>query len=332
MKKSTPLFAPLVWLLSMAFSPAIFPAPAAASPGDTTVLKWKDGKKAVFLLMFDDSIPTDIKTVVPELTRRGMVATFYVNCGGQAFKAYRRQWETEVPKTGMVYANHTFTHRGVKNAEELDAELAPNNAEIDACFPDAKKPRLISFGQPGGVPWLVTKEEFNAALAKYHLIDRPPFKGFPINIKTQPELLALVDHALATGGMEYNVSHGVGGDWLVTPVEVFTALLDKLEANKDQLWITDAISWRQYATERQGAAVKTLEASPGRVRVSLTCPADPAFYDLPLTLTTQVPPGWQECVVMQGTSQTRVTATHGSVQYAAVPGAAEITIQPATRN
>ena len=300
-------------------------------PGTTNVLKWKDGKNAVFLLMFDDSIPTDIKTVVPELTRRGMVGTFYINAGGQAFKTYRRQWETEVPKTGMVYANHTFTHRGVTNAEQLDSELAQNSAEIDVCFPSAKKPRLVSFGQPGGVPWTVTKEEFNAALAKYHLIDRPPFKGYPINIKTPADLLALVDHALATGEMEYNVSHGVGGDWLITPVEVFTALLDKLEANKDQLWITDPISWHQYATERKGAVVKTLDATTQGVRISLTCPADPAFYDLPLTLTTEVPRDWKECLVTQGSSQTRVMPVNGVVQYSAVPGSLEITIQPAAR-
>ena len=51
-------------------------AAAADAPGATTVLKWKDGKKAVFLLMFDDSAPTDVKTVIPELKKRGRTGTF----------------------------------------------------------------------------------------------------------------------------------------------------------------------------------------------------------------------------------------------------------------
>ena len=141
-------------------------------------------------------------------------------------------------------------------------------------------------------------------------------------------MLALVDTALAKGEMEYNVFHGVGGDWLVTPTEVFTALLDKLEAHKDDLWVTDAIAWHQYAAERKSAEIKVLEAGKDRIRLRLTSKEDPALYDLPLTLTTQVPPEWKQCRVMQGGKSTTVPATGGSVRYSAVPGGAEISIQP----
>src|SRR2546426_1324490 len=68
----------------------------AGGPGATTVLKWKDGKKAVFLLMFDDSAPTDIKNVIPELKKRGMTGTFYIVPGGGPFKAAQKAWETEL--------------------------------------------------------------------------------------------------------------------------------------------------------------------------------------------------------------------------------------------
>ena len=49
--------------------------------GDTAVLKWKDGKKAVFLLAFDDSCDSHLKTAIPLLRQYGMVGTFYVNQG-----------------------------------------------------------------------------------------------------------------------------------------------------------------------------------------------------------------------------------------------------------
>ena len=301
----------------------------AAGPGATTVLKWKDGKKAVFLLMFDDSAPSAMKTVIPELKKRGMTGTFYVVPGGGPFMGSKKSWETELPGPGIVYANHTFTHKGATTAAQLDEELAKCNDGIAKCYPGLKQPRLISFGKPGGVPWTVTKDELNTALAKYNLIDRPPFKGYPINYKTTEAMLALVDTALTKGEMEYNVFHGVGGDWLVTPLEVFTALLDKLEANKDQLWVTDAISWHQYAAERKGTEVKVLEAGKDRIRIRLTSPENPALYDLPLTLSTQVPREWKQCRVTQGSKSTIVPAAGGTVRYSALPGAEEITLQPA---
>ncbi len=318
----------LVCALAIALGISNGKSAAADAPGTTTVLKWKDGKKAVFLLMFDDSAPSAMNTVIPELKKRGMTGTFYVVPGGDPFKVAQKAWETELPGPDIVYANHTFTHKGATTAEQLDEELAKCNEGIAKCFPGLKQPRLISFGKPGGVPWTVSKEEVSAALAKYHLVDRPPFKGFPINFKTTEELLALVDAALAKGEMEYHVFHGVGGDWLVTPLGVFHALLDKLAAHKDELWVTDAISWHQYAAERKSAEVKVLEAGKDRIRVRLTSREDPAFYDLPLTLSTQVPPDWKQCRVTQGGTSTTVSAADGFVRYPAVPGAEEITIQP----
>ncbi len=327
MTRSSTVSAVAVFLLALAFSTG--DAAAADGPGATAVLKWKDGKKAVFLLMFDDSAPTDVKTVIPELKKRGMAGTFYVVPGGGPFKAAQKAWETELPGPGIVYANHTFTHKGTTTPEQLDEELAKCNDGIAKCFPGLKQPRLISFGKPGGVPWTVPKEQVDAALAKHHLIDRPPFKGYPINYKTTEAMLALVDTALAKGEMEYNVFHGVGGDWLVTPTEVFTALLDKLEAHKDDLWVTDTISWHQYTAERKSAEVKVLEAGKDRIRLRLTSKEDPAFYDLPLTLSTQVPPEWKQCRVTQGGKSTTVPTAGGTVRFSAVPGAEEISIQPA---
>jgi hypothetical protein len=200
-----------------------------------------------------------------------------------------------------------------------------------ACYPDRKQPRLISFGQPGGVPWTISVQEKNTLLAKYHLIERPPFKGYPFQFKTLDEQLALVDKALAKGDMEYLAFHGVGGDWLVTPMDMYMAILDKLQANQDKIWITDPVSWHQYVTERTGAEVKTLSSTKDQITVQLTSPADPDFYDLPLTLTTTVPANWSEVAIQQGSTESKATVKDGLVQYAAVPGTEPISISPRSR-
>lgn len=302
-----------------------------AMDSKTIVLKWKDGKKAVFMLEFDDSAPSAIKNAMPELIKRKMVGTFYINPGNPPYKSLKGEWEKACLEEGIEYANHTFTHVGATSSAQLDDELNKCNEEIYKCYPNRKQPRLISFGQPGGVPWTISPAEKKELLAKYNLVERPAFFGYPFQIKTQEALLALVDKALASGEMGHHDFHGVGGDWLVTPMEMFTALLDKLEANRDQLWITDPVSWHKYQTERAGAEVKMIKADQNNIVILLSCAADPVLYDMPLTLSTQVPPGWKECEVVQGTTRTTVAATDNTILYSALPGKDEISIKPISK-
>ncbi len=301
---------------------------ALLQPSDTAVLKWKDGKKAVFLLAFDDSCQSHVKSAIPELRRRGMVGTFYINPGNGPFQNERQAWEQELPKDpAVVFGNHTFKHQGATNAVQLDLELARCEAVIRACHPERARPFLVSFGQPGGVPWTVSKDEQSAALAKYNLIERPPFFGYPIHVKTAEAVCRLVDQAIAKGDMGHHDSHGVGGDWLVTPLEVFTALLDKLDACRGEVWVTDHITYHKYLTERGSAAVKVVQSDKAQIRLQLACAADPALYDTALTLETRVPADWTSCRVAQGPSRAEVQAVQGVVRYAAVPGTDEIVLE-----
>jgi len=322
-------------LLLLGVLPLAAQAEETAAPGATRIAKWKDDKKAAFLLMFDDSVNSHITNVVPELKKRGLVGTFYINPGAGWYKAKRDAWERAIPAEGMVYGNHTMTHAGAKDAAQLEAELAGCDAAIAKAFPALKAPRLVSFGRPGvkKEQWLVTDDEVRQALAKRHLVERPSVGGRIAGVtqKTGEEILRLADQALEGGGVEQILFHGVGGDWLSLPLPEFLVLLDGLDARKDRLWVTDPVSAHQYETERAGAEAKALEAGGARIRVSLACKADPALYDLPLTLVTRVPEAWKQCQVTQGKTKATVAATPGEVRYDAVPGAGEITIQPQAR-
>lgn len=303
--------------------------PASSAGTETQVLKWKDGKKAVIMLGFDDSAPSQLEHVVPELEKRKIVGTFYLVTGNKLYAALQRRWEAAAKSPYVVVANHTFTHKGVNNAAELEPELAKCNEVLHKMQPGPRQPRLLGFGKPGGVPWQVTPEEQGAALARHHLVNRPPFAGPPINYKSAAETIAVVDAALAKGDARQLVFHGVGGDWLVTPVEWFTALLDKLEAVQDQVWVTDVVSWHQYVTERESAEIKNVKSDKDTISLELSCKADPALYDLPLTLSTKVPSDWRNCVVTQGANASTVPVRDGAVQYSAVPGGGAIMLKRA---
>jgi hypothetical protein len=302
---------------------------AQGAEAETRILKWKDGKKAAFMLAFDDSAPSQLKNVVPELEKRKIVGNFYLVTGNSLYAALKRRWEDAAKSPYIAVSNHTFTHKGVNNAMELDPELAKCNEVLYKLKPERKQPFLVGFGRPGGVPWQVTPQEQAEALAKHQLCDRPPFAGPPINYKSAEATIAAVDAAIAKGEMGHLDFHGVGEDWLVTPVEWFTALLDKLESVRGQVWITDVVSWHQYVTERSSAEIKSLKSDQDAISLELSSKADPMLYDLPLTLSTNVPAAWKKCVVTQGSNSTTVAVHDGTVQYDAVPSGGPITLKSA---
>ena len=307
---------------------ATYKPPVELTSGGTRLRKWKDGKQAVFMMEFDDSCPSQIKNVIPELEKRKMVGTFYIVPGIGPYQNLQSAWEKAALSPYVELANHTWTHSGSDNVAKLDMELAKCNEVILNARPDRKQPRLISFGTPGGVPWKISKEEWQAGFDKYNLINRPSFYGPPFHQKSPAEMIAVVDLALSRGDMGHLDFHGVGGDWHITPMEWFTALLDKLEADRERLWITDPISWHKYVAERKGAQLKELVSNDSEVRVSLTSSTNPELYDLPLTLSTKVPAAWKACVVTQGkTVSGPIPVSAGEVRYDALPGAEEIRIQ-----
>src|SRR5688572_12538934 len=129
--------------------PADAPQQPTTAEG-TDILKWKDGKKAVFYLAFDDACPTHIKIVIPELKKRRIPGTFYVNPGNGQFRD-QVKWTEEAKSPYVVLANHTFTHKGAQTLEEFEQEIVKATEAINQRLPDAKPTRLISYGKPGGV-------------------------------------------------------------------------------------------------------------------------------------------------------------------------------------
>jgi peptidoglycan/xylan/chitin deacetylase (PgdA/CDA1 family) len=316
-------------------------AAETAELGATRIARWKDDRTAAFLLMFDDSWPSHFQVAAPELAKRGMIGTFYVCPGKGEYEKFAAEWEEKLWKQGMVYGNHTMTHKGVKDYTSADFEIGECARIIRKI--SGKADRLVSYAQPGVGPkdWNLSAEGLAELLKKHHLIDRPPFtdRGAVYHLKTSQEMLDLADKAIATTGMEYVIIHGVERikpdwgyqDFWPLKQEVFFNLLDGLQERRDKgdLWITDHISQHQYETERNTAAVKVLAASDQLIRLELTSKADPQFYDLPLTLVTQVPAGWKRARMSQGDKSNDVKVENNTIRFDALPGGGVIEVREA---
>lgn len=324
MVRSLPLVA---WFI---FSTTL--AARAAELGETKVAQWKDDRRAPLVLMFDDSMPSHVKTVLPELMKRKLVGTFYVNPGSGHFAANRAIWEQEFLSNGMVLANHTFTHKGAADAANLEEEVTKCNEVLDAISTAARgRPdTLISFGRPG-VPkgaWNVTDEELAKSLAANRLILRPNVLFAQIHMKDAKAMIARVEKALDTGKPDAVAFHGVGGEWLSIDVPAFLALLDFIDTKRDELWVTDPISIHKYEAERNTAEVEVVGAGPTEIRLRLRTKADPKLYDAPLTLITEVPNLWMNAEITQGATRQSVKSVTGKVTFDARPGDDVIVLRP----
>ncbi|HTN76075.1 MAG TPA: polysaccharide deacetylase family protein [Pirellulaceae bacterium] len=304
------------------------------------VARWKDDKAAAFLLMFDDSWPSHWQVVAPELVKRKMTATFYICPGKGEYQKFAKEWEETLWRQGLVYGDHTMTHKGVTDLANAEWEIG-ECAQYIRKTTQSKADRLVSYGQPGVGPkdWNITGEQLDELLKKHRLISRPTFvdHGAVYHLKTAKEMLALADKAIAGHGMEYVVFHGVERitpDWGYQDMwplqqEIFLAVLDGLQERRDkgQLWITDHISMHQYETERDRAKVRVVESNGSRLRLELTSKADPRYYDAPLTLVARLPADWKMARVTQGEKQTMVASESGVIRFDALPGDQPITLE-----
>jgi len=304
---------------------------ALAADGDTRIAKWKDDKAAAFILMFDDGCVSHVKNVIPELSRRSLTGTFYVNQAAGQYAANKSFWEKDVPAAGFELANHTLSHKGGATPADIVKEITGANEAIHAATPTLPWPRLVSYGQPGGIKkemWTIGKDELATVLKDNLLIQRPDFGGRGANIafKSGPEYVAHLDKAIKAGSMECIIFHGVGGDWIAATMPQFIELLDGIEARKDKLWVTGHIPAYKYASERDAATVQVGEKGAAKITLTLSCSADPKLYDQPLTLVTSVAAGWKTCTVTQGKASSEITVKDGALMYNALPGSEPIVI------
>ena len=332
---------PVLFFFAAALLCFSFSAGAAVEPGATRILPWANGAKACFLLMFDDSWPSHISVAVPELEKRHLPATFYICPGKGEYRVFHDAWETNLWRHGAVYGNHTMTHKGVVDLADARREIGGCTEEILRIIP-GKRPRLISWAMPGVEQgkWNISSDELSALLGEYHLVDRPPFKGHGAvyHMQTAEQMLALADKAIADGGMEYVIFHGLEikdpnrgyQDFWAMKQDIVFPFFDGIAARRDRgdLWVTDHISYHKYATEKETAKIESLVCTPREIKFLLFCQADPQFYDEPVTLETAVPQDWRAVSVRQGAALQKVKPLNGTVRYRALPGKEPVVLAP----
>jgi hypothetical protein len=282
-------------------------APAASRPySNPQVMKFKNGKSAAFSMEFDDSMETQTDFAIPEMNKRGLVGTFFVNPGQDRYKRRLKTWEEVCPKYGHELANHTLHHTGAANYEEADREIGGSADIIWKLYPNQSKLRPFLGG--GGTTWSISREQWRELMDKYLLFRGPSRAGIADDRETNRPVVQARE-ALEKGQWGLVGFHGVGGQWISTSQKAFLEMLDFLVENKDRLWTGTTGDVYRYTTERDAVkSVSLTDATDRGFRIGVQC--DPAkvktygrpfeeIYDTPLTVQVPVPPSWSRFIVKQ---------------------------------
>jgi len=310
--------------------------------GETVVCKWKDGKLAAYSVGGDDSLRSQLLFAIPEMDRRGIHGTWWVNPGRGGSTNFKNKddawancwiacydaWKAAAAR-GHDFANHTLHHLGVATYDEADYEIGETAQVIWKTNPPQ---RLQLFLRGGGTTWKISDDEINEILVKYDCvrgrgggIEDPTWEVNP----SAETLRGYVDTALQEGSWHLVAFHGIGPncEW-GGPVDgtAFIALLDCLVEKRDQVWVGTHTEVHKYDQERSTAAVTLLEVSNQQIRLNLTSTKPPHLYDYPLTLETRVPDSWDSASVMQDERIVKCLATSGRIRYNVLPDRGEISI------
>jgi hypothetical protein len=274
--------------------------------GTPRVTKFKDGKSAAFSMQFDDSMETQADFAIPEMNKRGLVGTFFINPAKDRYGKRRQTWEVVCPKHGHELANHTLRHEGAADYEEADREIGGCARHIWKLSPESSK--LRPFLRGGGTTWGISRDEMGELMDKYYLFRAPRRTGIS-DEHDNGRPVVQAREALEEGRWGLVGFHGVGGQWISTSEEAFVEMLDFLVENKDRLWTGTTGDVYRYTQERDAVkAVSLTDASEDGFRIAVECDPEKVktydrpfceLYDMPLTVQVQVPASWTRFTVKQ---------------------------------
>ena len=279
--------------------------------GPPEVMKFKGGRSAAFSMQFDDSMHCHVEFCIPEMNKRGLVGTFFVNPGLERHQEHREVWEEVCPRFGHELANHTMHHHGAKDYADAEYEIGECSRYIWKLYPNQSQ--LLPHLGGGGTTWDVSREERREIEARYFL-----FFGFdgPGRVSCAEErdtghAVVYARKALEEGKWGQVGFHGVGEGWIVTSGEHFIELLDFLTENRDKIWVATTGSLYKYTQERDAVtAVALSDATEAGFHLAIECDEEKVattyerplaeLYDEPLTVRVRVPDAWSRFSVAQG--------------------------------
>ncbi|MEZ4777660.1 MAG: polysaccharide deacetylase family protein [Bacteroidia bacterium] len=266
----------------------------------------------------------------------------------------RLTWEEvrQVAANGHEFGSHTVTHPRLavldetnmlyeleKSKEEIIKQIGPEHTFSAECPYGTENERVMEYAL-NIYPSLRNRmpepflEEFNrdskatpgTSDKAYVQWQRGPHTDTPMEM-----MKSWVDTILThDNNWLVLVFHGVDGiGWQAKPIAEFEEYFGYMKEKESDLWIATFRDVTKYMREKMNTAIETANKD-NNIRITLKSDLDPSMYNIPLTLKTYVPSGWEKITIAQGETRQSVTPekddTGNFVMYQANPSGGDVVI------
>lgn len=267
-----------------ALAPALETAPAtdAAQREQTPSARpfpWPQGAKAAVSLAYDDALPSQLATAVPQLAKAGFRASFYLPLAAETVSSQLEQWRA-VAAAGHELGNHSLFHQCAGNlanrqwvsadrdltttsASRMQAEVRLANQYLTAI--DGRTERTytapctdaLAMGQPYlpglRADFVAMKTTVGTVVADMWQLDVYAVPVIAPEGVTGETLISYVKQAKAQGTMVNFTFHGIGGDHLAVSASAHQQLLDYLAAHRHELWVAPFVEQMRHVKAMQAS-------------------------------------------------------------------------------
>lgn len=244
----------------------------------TAGFHWPHGAKAAVSLAYDDALPSQLDTALPQLNAVGLKGSFYLPLSAETVQSRLADWRAAAAQ-GHELGNHTLFHQCAKSlpgrdwvsadrdldqtpASRLLAEIRLGNAFLQAIDGKSKRTFTAPCTDPlaAGTNYLrLLTEDFVAmkttvggVVAKMESLNIHAVPVITPAEVTGAELIARVKEAGAKGTMVNFTFHGIGADHLRVSAAAHAELLQFLATHKDEYWTDTFLNLMEYVKSQQG--------------------------------------------------------------------------------
>jgi peptidoglycan/xylan/chitin deacetylase (PgdA/CDA1 family) len=245
-----------------------------------TAFSWPNGAKAAVSLAYDDALPSQLNTAIPQLNAAGLKGSFYLPLSADTIQSRLADWRAAAAQ-GHELANHSLFHQCAKSlpnrdwvskdrdldqttASRLIDEIRLGNAFLQAI--DGKTQR--TFTAPctdqlaAGTPYLplltqdfvAMKTTVGGVVADMQKLNIHAVPVITPSDVTGAQLIAWVKAAGAKGTMVNFTFHGIGGDHLQISAAAHAELLQFLASHKDEYWTDTFLNLMLHVKAQQKSA------------------------------------------------------------------------------
>lgn len=319
------------------------------------VEKWQGGAEAALSLTFDDGTQDQWTRGLPLWQEYGFHVTLGIVADRFLSHPERLPQLQQAFDAGHELANHSATHPDLTTRSLAEAQQEVQQCQ-DLLLQNVQGlNRIYTFAYPyetyngdliamlqdmgflfarSGPQDLGDVTPLNDALnpPDYHLYAWVNLSALPFSFWDNS-----TDNVLAAGGWMIEECHGIGtvGEpgvgWNARPESEFRAHYDHIKSFGARLWVAPLGVAGRYATERNFAQVSLIASGAQRIDFAVTDTLDDAVYNVPLTLSCAMPPGWSNLRIEQGAAAITFTENaQGRVLFNIVPssGAASLVNVP----